>query len=453
MHTINRFYPVLFMGIMIILVICTYPASAINVGGAKYMDTVKAGDTVIHMITVSTQATDPPMDIVVDVWGFGQTETMSYSSLSAADDTSPYSARKFITLDTGSFHLDPGDTKKITATITIPNDVGSGGRYAIISLHNAPSGSGTTAYVTAIAVPVMITIANSNLQQKGSITDVKAGEIVTGQPLRITTSLKNTGNVHYYDTKNTVTVSDSSGNVLGTVSTTPSVYAIIPTYIVNYVVTLDKALSPGTYRVKSEVSLGDGTVLDTKTATFDVKSNYVAPPTEEGITLTPQDAAVLVSSDNVTTISFPAGAVIADVAVSLKAFSRANLPTLPAGLKAGGTCFQVDGLSGLLSKDATISVRYSDADLAAAGGDVSKLILARYDTSDSKWTLLNTNVNRDTNTLSATTNRFSTWAVVATSSSYTGGKSGSSAPLDTPPVLLSLGLIVIIFSLGKRGKN
>lgn len=450
MHTINRYYPVLLMGIMIILVICPGPVSAINVVGAKYMETVKAGDTATHVITVSTQATDPPMDIVVDVLGFGQTETMSYSSLSAADDTSPYSARKFITLDTASFHLEPGDTKKITATIIIPNDVGDGGRYAIISLHNAPSGSGTTAYVTAVAVPVMITIANSNLQQKGVITDIKTGEIVTGQPLRITTSLKNTGNVHYYETKNTVTVSDSSGNVLGTVSTVPSVYAIIPSYTVNYVVTLDKALSPGTYSVKSEVSLGDGTVLDTKTATFDVKSNYVAPPTEEGITLTPHDSAVLASSDNVTTISFPAGAVIADVAVSLKPFARENLPTLPAGVTAGGTCFEVEGLSGLLSKDATISVRYSDADLAAAGGDASKLVLARYDSSDNKWTLLNTNVNRDTTTLSATTNRFSTWAVVAASSPL-AGRSGSPAPLDATPALLSLGLIVVIFGVGKRG--
>jgi len=165
MYTMNHVYPLLLMGMLIVLVICPGPASAINVVGAKYMETVNAGDTATHIITVSTKPTDPPMDIVVDVWGFGQTEGKSYSSLSAADDSSPYSARKFITLDARSFHLDSGESKKITATIVIPNDVGDGGRYAIISLHNAPSGDGTTAYVTAIAVPVMITFANSNLQQ------------------------------------------------------------------------------------------------------------------------------------------------------------------------------------------------------------------------------------------------------------------------------------------------
>lgn len=425
MYTMNRFYPMLLMALLVIL-ICLGPASAINVVGAKYMETVPPGDTVTHTITVSTKATDPAMDIVIDTWGFGQTGGKSYSSLPAADDTSPYSARKFITLDTTSFHLNPGESKKILATIVIPTDVGDGGRYAIISLHNAPSGEGTTAYVTAISVPVMITIAKSNLIEAGSITDIKVGDIVTGQPLRITTSLKNTGNLHYYQTRNNVTVSDSGGNIIGTAVTDPSVYAIIPTYTVNYDVTLDKSLSPGTYSVKSDVSLGDGTLLDSKTSAFEVKSSYIAPSPDTNVTLTPQAPSVLASSDGRITISFPAGAVINDITVTLKPFSLNNLPTLMTDAKAGGTCFQVEGLSGILSKDATISVKYSDADLAVAGGDASKLVLARYDQSDSKWTQLETNVNKDTTTLSATTNRFSTWAVMTASSqgSQTGGQQG-----------------------------
>ena len=456
MYNRKRFYPFVLIGILIILVVVPGPVSAINVVGAKYMETVNAGDTVTHTITVSTKPADPAMDIVVDVLGFGQTEGKSYSSLSPAEDTSPYSARKFITLDTGSFHLNPGDSKKITATIVIPKDVGDGGRYAMISLHNAPSGSGTTAYITAISVPVMITIAGSQIQQKGTITDLRVGEIVSGQPIQITTLLKNTGNIHYYQTKNTVTVTDSVGNVLGTVGTDPSVYAIIPGSTVSYDVSLDKSLPPGTYGVKSEISLEDGTLLDSKTTTFDVKSSYIPPPQEAGITLTPRNSAVLASSDGRISISFPAGAVITDIPVTLKPFPLNNLPTLPANAKAGGTSFEVDGLSGILSKDATISVHYSDADLAAAGGDASGLVLARYDQSDSIWTLLKTDVNKDTETLSATTNRFSTWAVMAAAPQDTqtpaeqpsGG--GGILALDASPVVLSLCLMVVIFGIVKR---
>jgi hypothetical protein len=404
------------MAFLVLLVLCPGPVSAINVVGAKYMETVNPGDTVTHMITVSTKSTDPSMDIVIDALGFGQTPKKSYSPLSPADDTSPYSARTFITLDTASFHLNPGESKKIKATIVIPRDAGDGGRYAIISLHNAPSGDGTTAYVTAISVPVMITIAKSTLRQEGSITGIHVGKIVTGQPLLITTSLKNTGNIHYYQTINTVTLSDSAGTVLGTASTAPSVYAILPSYTVDYDVTLDNSLPPGTYGIKSEVRLEDGTLLDTKTSVFEVKSTYIAPSQDTSVTLTPNDPAVLASSDGRISISFPAGAVINDIRVTLKPFARDQLPTILTDAKAGGTCFQVDGLSGILSKDATISVQYSDDDLAVAGGDAANLVLARYDQSDSRWTQLTTTVNKDTSTLSATTNRFSTWAVMTTSS-------------------------------------
>lgn len=90
MSDMNRGYPLLMMGLMILLLISQSPASAISVTGAKYMGNAGAGDTVTHVITVSTTATDPSMDIVIDTWGFGQTRSKSYSPLSAAEDTSPY---------------------------------------------------------------------------------------------------------------------------------------------------------------------------------------------------------------------------------------------------------------------------------------------------------------------------------------------------------------------------
>jgi len=273
----NRFYPLLLMGLLILLVIVPGPVSALDVVGAKYMETVTAGDTAFHTITISTKPTDPPMDIAIDVLGFGQTGSQSYSVLPAADDTGPYSARKLITLDTGSFHLNPGESKKITATIVIPNNIGTGGRYAMISLHNAPTGDGTTGYVTAISIPVMITIGDSGLQKSGMISDISVAENFNGKPLHISTALKNTGNIHYYGTKNTVIVSDSGGNVLATASTEPSVFAIIPPNTVNYDITVDTSLSPGTYSVKSGVYLEDGKLLDSKTTTFEVKNSMLAP--------------------------------------------------------------------------------------------------------------------------------------------------------------------------------
>jgi hypothetical protein len=84
----------------------------------------------------------------------------------------------------------------------------------------------------------------------------------------------------------------------------------------------------------------------------------------------------------------------------------------------GTTCFRVDGLTGLLVKKATVTVKYSSADMDKAGGNAAKLELARWDEGQSGWTVLKTKVNTQASTLTADTNQFSIWAVVVTSSQH-----------------------------------
>ena len=57
--------------------------------------------------------------------------------------------------------------------------------------------------------------------------------------------------------------------------------------------------------MKSEVRLGDGTLLDSRTSTFEVKGSYAAPPQETTVTLNPRDPGVLATSDGRITISLP----------------------------------------------------------------------------------------------------------------------------------------------------
>ena len=45
-----------------------------------------------------------------------------------------------------------------------------------------------------------------------------------------------------------------------------------------------KNLQPGSYTVNSKILLESGTVLDEKTATFTVKTDYIPPITEASIT-------------------------------------------------------------------------------------------------------------------------------------------------------------------------
>jgi hypothetical protein len=429
------------MGLVALCLLLVLPAgvSAIAVSGSKYMDSIKPGGTDTHTMTVSVGSGEDPTDILVEVYGFGQNMDQSYSALPQVNDVSPYSARSFITLDNSSVHLQPGVAQSIHAKISVPANAGPGGRYALIYIHALP-GKGQS-FTTAVLVPVLITIAGTTPTMTGSITDLSVGEVTVGQPITITTTLKNTGNYHYYHTVNAVTVKDANGNIVGNFSTQPSIYAIIPGNTVQYTATPSlQNLPAGTYTVDSKVLLESGTALDDKTTTFLVKTNYIPPVTESNITLTPGSAGTLTSPDGLISVSFPQGAVLGDAVVILKPYAKDKLQAAPAPAKLGATCFEITGLSGLLSKDATVQVTYSPDDLAAAGGDTTQLKLSYYDAARNAWVILPTQVDTGSRKLTTTTNHLSVWAVMVSSSTTAGSPSGAPTKASLPAVL---GIIAI----------
>jgi hypothetical protein len=430
------------MAISFLILLCISPVSAIGVSGVKYMGSIPPGGTAVHIMTVRSAASENPTDVTIEVMGFGQTLDKLYTGLDPKDDLSPYSARTFITLDNTSIHLEPGTSQNVIATITLPQNVGAGGRYAIIYVHALP-GKGAS-FTTAIVVPVFITVSGTTPTLSGSIAQLDVGDVTIGQPIIVTTTFKNTGNYHYYNTVNQITLTDTGGNVLANVSTPPSMDAIIPGNTVHFVVKPDvNNLPVGTYTVDSKVLLEGGQVLDEKTTTFAVKTNYVPPPTETNMTVSPGSPATLTSPDGRYSVSFPQGAVIGDVVVTLKPYSKAMLSPAPAGATLGASCFEITGLAGLLSKDATVLVKYSADDLAAAGGDASQLKLSYWDAAQGSWVILPTQVDTGSATLTATTNHLSVWAVMV-SSSTSGGASAAAEPTKTSlPAVVSLSALII----------
>jgi hypothetical protein len=437
------------IGIIALCLLLVLPAavSAIGVTGSKYVGSIQPGGTDIHNMTVTIGANDNPTDVLVEVYGFGQNIGQGYAAVTQANDVSPYSARSFITLSTSSFHLEPGAAQNVDATISVPANTGPGGRYALIYIHAKPSKGAS--FTTAVLVPVLITIAGTPPTVTGSITNLSVGEVTVGQPITVTTTLKNTGNYHYYNTVNTIAISDATGNLVGNFSTRPAIYAIIPGNTVHYTITPELQNIPaGTYTVDSKVLLESGTALDEKTTTFSVKTNYIAPVTESNITLTPGSAGTLTSPDGRFSVSFPSGAVLGDAVVTLKPYAKDKLQAAPADAKLGTTCFEITGLSGLLSKDATVQVTYSADDLAAAGGDASQLKLSYYDAAKNAWVILPTQVDTGSRKLTATTNHMGVWAVMVSSS--TSGKGGILG-LPLPLTVILASLIIAVFITGNRG--
>ena len=66
-----------------------------------------------------------------------------------------------------------------------------------------------------------------------------------------------------------------------------------------------------------------------------------------------------------------------------------------------------------LSEPSTITVKYLEADVAAACGGTDDLVLAYWDEAAGKWKTLKTSVDTANMTLSASTTHVGTWAVLA----------------------------------------
>jgi hypothetical protein len=399
-------------GLLIILVFVVAPTAAVKVEGAKILLDVKPGITYIFPMAVSTKLTDAPSDYAVEVYGFGQSaDGGSYAPLLPAEDTGAFSARTFVSLPSSTIHIDPGERKEFNATIRVPQNVGGGGRYAIIHIHPA-AGSGQTTFATAIIVPVMLTVQDTALVQFGSVTDIKVGEIAQGKPVTVLTTLKNTGNHHYYGATNQVSVRDGKGALVAMANASPIPNAVIPGQSVIFEAPISSPLTAGTYTITSTMRLESGTVLDSKSTDILIKETYVPPFHETDATVSPDSAATISVPEGTVLISIPRGAVLAETRMMVKPYAE-SLPPVPAGSVAGSTAFSVDGLSGLLAQDATVTVRYNQADLDAAGGNPGKLVLGRFDRIEGHWTILQTVVDQNARTLTATTNRFSIWAVIA----------------------------------------
>ncbi|MFA4859930.1 hypothetical protein [Methanoregula sp.] len=267
----------------------TLPVSAVEYSISEYNGNIPAGGTISYAVLAGNSWTDEPVDLLVDVVGIGQTEDLKLIPVDPIKDTYTYSARKFTSADGNTIHVDKGTKKQILLTFKLPQDVGNGGRYAMVVIHTLP-GKNVTASDTNI--PVFLTILGSNPNVEGSITSLAAENVTLGQLVTILTGYKNTGNIHQSNVVNVVNISGSNGNFLISKSTEPLKETILPEKTYEFSITPDISKLPaGTYTVLSKVYAENGKYLDKKTTTFTIKSpagaqvsatplaNATSPPT------------------------------------------------------------------------------------------------------------------------------------------------------------------------------
>jgi hypothetical protein len=368
---------------------------------------VPEGQHTLPSITVSNDS-DKPMDFEVKLAGYGQGTSGSTEVLEP--DTNPLSAMSYISFDPAEFSLEPGESQEIDLTVSIPQGI-DGGRYAVVLVIGTPGGDEPITTISRMGILVKLTIAGSQLVEQGSIEFIGSELVESGKPIPIEVTYANEGNVHCR-VQGSVTVFDAQGDVLDIVRSSWAV--VLPGYSRDLVAEWipGRDLDPGTYGAQASVYLEDGALLDEAEGSFEVGMPYVPPAPPVSITLTADRAATLQTSDGRFSISFPQGAVFSDVDISLRDYPLDQLPPLPPGYGLAATAFRVDGLPGLLAKEATVTVKYLSADLENAGGDATRLKLARWDMAYSQWTVLNTKLDREVMTISADTNQLSIWAIM-----------------------------------------
>lgn len=254
---------------LILILSAIAPVSGIMVGGIRLVTDVSPGDHILHLITVDIGDDGEAVDVVAQLKGCGMALDGSRVQLVPEEDTEPYTARNFLKVTPERTTIEPGTRADFVLEVNVPEDVGAGGRYALVNIATVPVGGGVVGVSSAVEIPVFLTIEGTELIETGEITNMEVSEVEGG--LQVDVMLENTGNHHYKAGAEALLV-DDEGNVVAEASVPTSENSIIPTYTRLFAIQFDPAeeFTLGTYTVEATVIKEDGTVLDTEETTFEV---------------------------------------------------------------------------------------------------------------------------------------------------------------------------------------
>lgn len=246
-------------------------SAAFGVNGVVFSGEVSPGQEILHEISVSNDENDSRQNMTAEVFGFGKTESGVNTAVPPEMDAGLYTARPFLFVDPNNFTLEPGERKILRLTGTVPDDIGSGGRYASVIISPEPKTpeGGNIMISTAIQVLVLLTIKDSDLIKTGVITNISAS--ASDQNVSVDLIFNNTGNVHYKPVIGS-TLLDENGNILATHEPAEERESVLPTgsRLIQMTLVPQADLTPGSYTVKATVALSDGRILDSREETFDL---------------------------------------------------------------------------------------------------------------------------------------------------------------------------------------
>lgn len=237
----------------------------IEITGSLWMQDISPGDEVSQEITLGLSQNDTAANYTLELFGLDQ--NVQGINIPAEEDASPYSAVPFIEFSKNQVHLEPNSSEMVLATAKIPQDVGEGARYAIISVkqEEKKSKKRSVGVTSGVNIPVIFILADSELNETGEISKLDSEEPINPEMLNISILFNNTGNMHY-KAKAEAELKDANGEILGTGETPVSFSSIVPPFAHQFDISIKPGtrLEQGTYNLTATVKKDDGTELDKK---------------------------------------------------------------------------------------------------------------------------------------------------------------------------------------------
>lgn len=257
-----------------LLAIFVQPSHALAVEGVIFDAEVSPGEKIAHEMTVSLGEGESPMDLAVEIDDWVQSEDGVNLPLESRASPGPYSARGFLTVEPHRFHIEPGGIEKVTVKGNVPEDVGSGGRYALINIYSLPGkvkedAENSVGISVAVSALARLIIAETDQIRRGEIEEANLFN-VSRRHQNLTILFENTGNCHFKAGAEAILMG-RDGKFLGR-SSSPLSSNILPGARRRFLLSLlpEKELEPGRYFINATMTCENGTLLATKELEFDL---------------------------------------------------------------------------------------------------------------------------------------------------------------------------------------
>ncbi len=264
----------LFGIIMTCALIISPVESSLSVYGVEFIGNAAPGRHLSHNLTLALSSDElNPVNLTADILDWLQNSNGSNIGVKENADIAPYSAKKYLSVSPKNFSISPGAAQDVKIEGDVP--IGDGGRYAIVMVHTLPnSAKGDRRLGVSIGVNtiVILTISGSKIIKEGKIENLSLVQPISAEQPMVSFMFKNIGNYHYRVNVSAY-LKGERDQILA--EAFPEIRgSVIPTAArhIKFSLVPGSKLESGTYTIKVNAALSDGTYLDSKEIKFQISA-------------------------------------------------------------------------------------------------------------------------------------------------------------------------------------